>query len=167
MPNGPSRSARPGAFTALSFVALAFLATGTAGETLHERIDRFELFSDCQPMKLIVEKLSSDASEIGLTKESIVAAAESRLRAARLYDAEATHYLYVNVHVVGQAFSRSLVLRKWVHDFSSDISLPATTWDTGATGTHGGDAGYILSGVSQDMDRFLVAFFRVNEAACG
>lgn len=167
MPNGPSRSARLGAFTALSFVALAFLATGTASETLHESTDRFRLFSDCQPMDLVVEGLPPDASEIGLTEESIVATAESRLRAARLYDAEATHYLYINVNVLGPAFSRSLELKKRVHDLSSDTISLATTWGTGSIGTHGGDAGYILSSVSQAMDRFLVAFFRVNEAACG
>ena len=167
MSNGPGRSARLGAFTALSFVMLTFLATGTAGETLHESIDRFKLFSDCQPMSLVVEGLSPDASEIGLTKESIVAAAESRLRAARLYDAEARHFLYVSVNVAGPAFSRSLELMKRVHDLSSDTINLAATWSTEATGTHGGDAGYILSAVSQAMDSFLVAFFRVNEAACG
>lgn len=89
------------------------------------------------------------------------------MRAARLYDAEATHYLYINVNVVGPAYSYSLEFEKLVHDFSSDASGLATTWDTGATGTHGGDAGYILSGVSRAMDRFLVEFLRVNEAGCG
>ena len=166
MSDGPGRSARLGIFTALSLIALAFLATGAASET-PSPVDRFELFTDCQPMNLVVEKLPPDASEIGLTRESIIAAVESRLRAARLYDAEATHYLYVNVNVVGPAFSHSLELKKLVYDLSSGTPLPATTWYTGATGTHGGNAGYILSDVSRHMDRFLVAFLRVNEAACG
>ena len=166
MSNGPGRSAMLGAFTALSLVALAFLATGAAGET-PSPVDRFALFSDCQPMNLLVEEMSPDASEIGLTRESIIAAVESRLRAARLYDAETTHHLYVNVNVVGPAFSHSLELKKLVYDLSSGTPLPATTWRTGATGTHGGNAGYILSGVSEAMDRFLVAFLRVNETACG
>lgn len=165
--NGPRRSAGLGALAALSFAALAFLATGTAGETPTDRLDRFRLFSDCQPMKLLVEELPPDASEIGLTEESIRAAVESRLRAARLYDARATHDLYVNVNVVGPAFSLSLGFYKLVHDFSSDTSNLATTWTAGATGTHGGNAGYILSTVSQHMDRFLVEFLRVNEAECG
>ena len=165
--NGPRRSAGLGALAALSFAALAFLATGTASETPHGPFDRFRLFSDCQPMDLVVERMPPDASEIGLTEESILAAAESRLQAARLYDAEATHYLYVNVNVAGPAFSHSLEFKKSVHDISSDTSYPATTWETGAAGTHGGDAGYILSGVSRAMDRFLVEFLRVNEAECG
>lgn len=162
--NGPRRSAGLGALAALSFAALAFLATGTAGETL---LERFELFADCQPMVLVVERMSPDASEIGLTEESILAAAESRLRAARLYDAEATHYLYVNVNVAGPAFSLSLEFNKPFYDPLSDTPGLATTWDIGVTGTHGGNAGYILSNVSQHMDRFLVEFLRVNEAECG
>ena len=166
MSNGPGRSARLGAFTALSLVALAFLATEAAGET-PSPVDRFALFTDCQPMGLVVEGLPPDASEIGLTRESIIAAVESRLRAARLYDAEATHLLYVNVNVAGRAFSYSLELKKLVYDLSSGTPFLAATWHTGATGTHGGNAGYILSGVSEAMDRFLVAFLRVNETACG
>ena len=73
-----------------------------AGNSSH---DCFQLWSACPPLDLIVEGLPEDAEEIGLTRERIQTAAESRLRAARLYDAEAGHYLYVNVNVVGRAFS--------------------------------------------------------------
>ena len=52
-------------------------------------------------MDLIVESLHADAAEIGLTEESIQAAVESRLRSARLYDADAGPFLYVNVGVAG------------------------------------------------------------------
>ena len=45
--------------------------------------DRFELFNYCYPMRIVVEDLSTtDAAEINLTKESIQAALESRLRSA-------------------------------------------------------------------------------------
>ena len=37
----------------------------------------------------------------------------------------------------------------------------------GSTGTHGGDAGFILSAVSQHLDKFLVEYLRVNEENCG
>ena len=43
----------------------------------------------------------------------------------------------------------------------------ASTWHSGAVGTHGDDASYILSAVSRYMDRFLVEYLRVNEEACG
>ena len=127
----------------------------------------FRLWSACQPTNLIVEGLTEDAEEIGLTRERIQTAAESRLRAARLYDAEAAdHYLYVNVNVVGRAYSIGVGYRKWLHDEALDIGGMAETWNTGSAGTHGGGASFILQDVSEHMDRFVVEYLRVNEPAC-
>ena len=75
-------------------------------------------------------------------------------------------YLYVKVSVVGSAFSIYLGFKKMVHDRVSDITNVAATWDTSFTGTHGGSSEYILSLLSQGMDRFILQFFRLNEVAC-
>lgn len=149
----------------LSALALPFSASGAAGEITDRK--RFKLFADCRPMRLVVENLPDGASKIGLTKEAIQAAAESRLRSARLYDSRASRFLYVNVNVVGRAFSITLEFHKRVRDILSGDTGRAATWDVRATGTHGGDANYIVSHVSRLMDRFLVEFLRVNEKACG
>lgn len=156
----------------LSALALSLPASGARGATVEEsknRIARFELFVDCLPMRLLVENLPADASKIGLTKEAIRAAAESRLRAARLYRSIRSapyHYLYINVNVVGRSHSIRLDFRKGVYDPLSGNRGLATTWNTGGAGTHGGNANYIVSLVSQYMDEFLVEFLRVNEKAC-
>ena len=88
-------------------LALSCLSSAATGETstFEERTARFKLFADCGPMQLTVEKLSEDAKKIGLTEESIQAAAESRLRTARLYNTNALPYLYINVNVVGDGLS--------------------------------------------------------------
>lgn len=117
-------------------------------------------------MFLVVEGLSDGASKIGLTKKAIQAAAESRLRSARLYDSGASHYLYVSVNVVDRAFSISLGFKKEVRDILSGDTSMAATWDVGSTGTHGGNANFIRSSISGHMDKFLVEFLRVNEKAC-
>ena len=132
-----------------------------------QEVDRFELFADCEPMDLLIENLPEDAAEIGLTEDSIRAAAESRLRSARLYSEASSQYLYINVNVVGAAYSARLQYEKFVFDPLSGFSSMATTWNNGSTGTYGRDSGFILSDVSQHLDRFLVEFLRVNEAACG
>lgn len=149
-------------------LALFFFALDAAGQsTSEDKFAHFQLFADCQPMDLVVENLNSYASEIDLTKESIQTAAESRLRSARLYVSSlASPYLYINVNVVDRAFSINLGYKKPVYDPLSDSNYPATTWVTGSTGTHGGNASYILSSVSRYMDEFLVEFLRVNEEAC-
>ena len=151
------------------FVAVltsSFLASVAVGDVASD-INRFDLFTECSPMHLLVEGLHEDATKIGLTEEAIQATAESRLRSARLYSSEADPYLYINVNVVGPAFSDRLQFRKTLFDPLTGLSFPAATWQIGAAGTHGRDAGYILSTVSQHLDQFLVEFLRVNEEACG
>ena len=155
--------------------------------------ERFELFSDCHPINLIIEELTDDAKKIGLTKERVQNVAESRLRSARLYKEEdILHkedgiayveavleeakalvegaylnevYLYVTVHVVGHGVSISLEFKKRVDDQHEHSGL-AITWDARSAGTHGGDPGFIISGLSESMDKFLVEYLRVNESAC-
>ena len=117
-------------------------------------------------MNLIVEDLHPDALKIGLTKAEIRAAAESRLRSARLYNSEATNYLYINSNVVDPAFSTSLKYQKEVHDIASNQRFTTTTWSRSLTGTTRKNPGFILSGISRLLDRFLVEFLRVNEKAC-
>ena len=156
----------------LSALALLFSASGAAGDAIDDSIKRFQLFADCRPMRLLVESLPDGASKIGLAKEAIQAAVESRLRSARLYrsighSSIGFAYLYVNVNVVDRAVSIRLEFRKRVRDILSGDTGRAATWKVGSAGTHGGDANYIVSHVSRLMDRFLVEFLRVNEKACG
>ena len=110
------------------------------------------------------------AFEIGLTKAALRAAAESRLRGARLYaTVRLNYYLYLNINVVGRAHSISLEFKKWVYDPASGESYSATTFDIGGTGTHGSGgarSSYILGGVSEYLDQFLLQYLQVNESAC-
>lgn len=121
-------------------------------------------------MRLVLEGLPDQAGAIGLTEQTLRAAAESRLRAARLYTEDreraGSSYLYVNVNMVGQAFNVFLSYRKLVTDVFG-ISGMASTWWVGTTGTHGEDAGYIVSYLSRHLDSFLATYLRVNEEACG
>ncbi len=151
------------------FTLLAVVTPRSVAESTEDSIDYFKLFADCTRMNLVVEHLPSDASEIGLWDEAIQAAVESRLRSARLYRSEfaLVPYLYVSVNVVGPAFSIDLGFKKILFDGDfAYASGSATTWSSSSTGTHGGDAGYIVLALSQHVDRFLVEFLRVNEDAC-
>ena len=164
-----SRRSRPVTFTLFVFVLLVFVAPQSVADSVEEQLDHFALFSDCTQMMLVVEGLPSDATDIGLSDEGVQTAVESRLRSARLYrsDGAIVPYLYVNVNVVGRAFSIRLEYKKNLYDVDyAQASGYATTWKSSSAGTHGGDAVYIVSAVSQHVDRFLVEFLRVNEDAC-
>ena len=145
-------------------IAVAATVHGAAAQTAGER---FQLFNDCRPMYLLVESLDSNELELGLTEQRLQAAAESRLRGARLYSStRGAPYLYVNINTFSVAFSVRLEYNKLLFDAASVSSYPATTWNVGSTGTHGRSAEYIVSSLSGLLDQFLTEYLRVNEDAC-
>ena len=102
---------------AVSVIVASHLLVGNGLAQEVSAYDRFRLFNECRPMRLIVETLDDDALAIDLTEDSIQAAVESRLRSARLYDSESTigAYLYINVNVLGSgstAYSLTLAYNK-------------------------------------------------------
>ena len=149
----------------LPFIAMLILAVPARAENV-TNYDRFQLWNDCRPMELMVEGLDKDAADIGLTKDAITVAVRSRLRAARLYTDRSWVSLYINVHVVGRAFHARVKYTKLLTDSKFDLGGLAPTWDTYVTGTHGRNSGFILSQVSQRVDKFIDEYLRVNEDAC-
>ncbi len=141
----------------------------TSEEYAKLKVNWFELFLNCKPVSILVEELSDDAKRSRLTEETIIATAESRLRAARIYDNKmiSTPYLHITVTVVGNAFSINVTLNKYLFDDeTSMLHGIAMTWTRGLTGTHTNDATFILSGLSRLMDLFIADYLRVNEVAC-
>ena len=110
---------------ALLFLAALIVPAAIAQATASQR-ECFELYNAGRPMDLLVESLGNGARKIGLSEESLQAAAESRLRAARLYTEDRKKagdaYLYVNVNVVGRAFNVSLRYNKRVPTRSDNPS---------------------------------------------
>ena len=97
---------------AMIAAVLALTATPPSAEEVSD-FDRFQLWHYCLPTDLVVEGLPKDAANIGLTKKAITIAVRSRLRAARLYEAEAPFtYLYVNVAVLSRAYSIDIAYNK-------------------------------------------------------
>lgn len=151
--------------TLIGLLALILTAVPAAAQLTDEQYERFRLFMNCEPMRLvaIVEDVER---ELSLTEESVGRAVRSRLRSARLYDEQKYQHLSVYVHVAGRAFSIDVGLRKPVYDYATELIVPAPTWSTGITGTHGGNADYVLSAVGPLIDEFLDEYLRVNESAC-
>lgn len=133
-----------------------------------ERRERFQLYTGCLPLELAVLVAGRRAAEIGLTRERLQTLGESRLRAARLFRQRAPSALVLRVSTLGagggSAFSVAVQLWKPVQD-RNGYSFRAPTWRGGAVG-QGGDAGFILQGVSEYVDEFILEYLRVNEADC-
>ena len=79
---------------------------------------------------------------------------------------EGSSNLYVRVGVFGGAFHIKVSFKKRLRDDVSEKNGIAETWDTGSLGTHGGNGGFILQGVSEHLDRFVLEYLRVNETVC-
>ncbi len=146
----------------LSFLLLLLLPVAAEAMTMEE----WKVYDQCKPMRLGVgvKSLPEDAKKIGLKEESIINLAESRLPAARIYNKDADSYLYVGVSMFREAFNVSLQYKKPVL-FYNQWGM-ATTWDANAVGTHGGDANYILSAISEYMDKFILEYLKANEKDC-
>ena len=149
-------------------VALALmLAMPTAAAEKVTEHDRFRLWNGCRPVFLSIGPLPTAATNIGLTRKAIEVAARSRLRSARLYDDDASTFLWVNVNATSFAHGITVGYFKWARDEASDITSMAMTWFTGSTGTHGRSAPNVLSVVTEFVDEFIDEYLRVNAAACG
>lgn len=168
-------------WTARTVAALAALSLpGSAQAQQHPTWVDFQLYTGCAPVGLRVI-LGEDVDEIGLTRPHIETAVRSRLRGARIYapaavspdsilgiDVATSEAVFsVSVAVAGRAFDIGVRLLKPVRDEHSGIVALASTWSTGAYGTHGGDSGYVFQVLARLMDEFIDEYLAANERACG
>ncbi len=124
-----------------------------------------QLFTRCAPLRVAVG-FNLTNTDLPLAEEALSKAAESRLRAARLLKPDAVQFLSVDLNVVGPAFSLRIGLNSWIDDMGFGRGGTALMWGTGATGTHGGNAQYLLDLVSRHVDEFVVKYLRVNQEPC-
>ncbi len=146
--------------------ALVVAATANATEPASED-DRFRLWNDCKPVRMFISVRSKAGTDIELTEDAVALAVRSRLRAAHLYrKGTGAPILAVRVNVAIQGFGVSIEFNKMVHDAVSNEMGFGVVWKSSSSGSHAGSGSYILSQVSQLMDRFIDEYLRVNEAAC-
>ena len=81
-----------------ALAALLILPAALADDEVGSH-DIFQLCTSAEKIRLVVLDTPSDAIEIGLTKERIENVAESRLRAARIYDPDGADILQIQTSV--------------------------------------------------------------------
>lgn len=159
--------------TVLAFISILTTASlaGQAVPTPADDFDRFELFTRCQMLSIVVDVQGDEAGKINLTERRVRTMVESRLRAARLYNSVSHVHpaLWVSIITLydgSPAFATQVWLSKWVRDDTTGLERGAVTWQRLRLGTHGGDAGYVMQGLSERLDEFILDYLRVNEAWC-
>ena len=145
--------------------------------------ERFNLFNDCAPIRVTFSSLTRPHLEAP-TRD----AAESRLRAARLFDKHVDLFeslrdnvgdrgtdtsdrgsLIITIAIspesgVFSSYEVHLTYRKPVMDLASGLVFSIPTWQRLDIGR--ADDPVILSAVSRLFDEFLAAYLRVNAEAC-
>ena len=153
--------------------ALLIIAAAAPAKEVSD-LDRFNLWNECRPMVLVVKVVSNEADFLGPTRDAIEVAVRGKLRAAHLFtenDAAAEwSFLYINVNVIGPAYSAEISYEKLLEDPATKLKNTAKTWTTGGTGTRNKTPkytlAYILAVVEHHTDEFIDEYLRVNAEAC-
>ncbi len=103
-----------------------------------------------------------------MISNAITTTLRSRLQGSRIYFAATTGTptLYINVNAVGLAYSIRLELQRLVLEPVHENFGGAKTWQTGSTGTHGQNQGFIFQYIGQYTGRFIDEYLAVNKSAC-
>ena len=88
------------------------------------------------------------AQKIGLSQTEVIAAAEARLRSARLYRDAGDQALSVSVNLGEDVFSVEVALKRAVRDLGYTIGGVMTVWETGYIGSYSSSE-IILSALSR------------------
>ncbi|MCY4003701.1 MAG: hypothetical protein OXF33_08350 [Rhodospirillales bacterium] len=153
-------------FGLIMLVGSLLVAAPANADDMDDRLAAFKLFTNCEPIDFRVGGLHPVAENINLTREAIIDTVEGRLNEADMYGPDSDTYLFINVNLSDEAFDIILALKKQLYDRYSGESRPATTWPTGAVGTHESSPDAILTAIDGLMDKFLGEFQSVNEEAC-
>ena len=137
---------------------------------LQQELARFQLYSGCDPVHLVVEYEQENAGTLDLTESRIETTVRSRLRSAHIYnDTTNLPGLFVHVRVIGVAVAVNVDFFLGLFSPDADLSGPAATWTISTLGTHSSGAegaGFILGIVSEYTDIFIDQYLAINESAC-
>ena len=123
----------------------------------------------------VIEGLSRDAKEIGLSKDLIRSKLDRELRAAGIRSWETLpeapmtaqdRLLYVNLNVVGDGWSLSVEFKResyWKLPENQVGSDWVTVWNRGAAGTHSDRTSFVLDAVEVALERFLNEYLKANQ----
>ena len=113
------------------------------------------LFALCHGMFLDVEIGPKDlARKIRLSQTEVIAAAEARLRSARLYRDAGDQALSISVNLGEDVFSVEVALKRAVRDLGYSVGGVMTVWETGYIGSYASSE-IILSALSRSLDSLL------------
>jgi hypothetical protein len=153
---------------------IAIAAIGLGSQAFGEAFPGLEVGFTFREVQVLVEGLSEDAKKIGLTREDIKRTVKLKLLTrgfkvvSELESPPTGSYLYIQVSVVSSGFHLNIKLNKypWHVGIPSERGMGGLVTPAqglySATGSHGGDEKYILDGLEDFLDRFILDYLESN-----
>lgn len=123
---------------------------------------------DYKNVEVLIGELKQNSA--GLTEDVVRTRTELRLRTSGLKPVAPSTvnrpYLYVSVHVVGNAFNITIEFMRsasWVLPNQKGGVGYAATWYDIVLGTHGGSSTYIVDALDELLDKFMNAYLKANQ----
>jgi hypothetical protein len=119
-------------------------------------------------LDILIEELTKEAYDIGLTTEKLRTKCELRLRQAGIEPIDSlgsSTYLYLNCNIVGAAYNIFLSLNRRVKFEVGDKTYnkdACSTWTSGTTGTHGWNGNNLIGELDNLLDLFLNDYLKAN-----
>ena len=140
-------------------VALAQIQSGTGLEVENPK-----------NIQVLVEDLSDEGKQAGLTRDLIMAKVSLRLRQNRLTPVKPiqslkTGFLSVRIGTVGNAYHIEVSFHRTVTYSSNDQMhlIIGRAWRTGGLGTFGNDVNFIFRDLENYLDLFINAYLSAND----
>lgn len=119
-------------------------------------------------MDVVIEGTDEGGQKNGLSADLIRAKVELYLRRNNIIpNAKPEYkdgYLYVNINIVGKAFSCTVEFKRKVNYVvkGRTYEILATVWSDSGTGTHGSDTSFIFQHLSDGLDMFVNEYLKAN-----
>lgn len=116
--------------------------------------------------RVVIEGLTKDAIEIGLSEDIIRSSVELQLRknGIKPTQTQTVSFLYVRVSIIGNSFGIDCWYNRSIFYYVGNQCYYkcAPVWETGSHGTHTGRLEYILEWIRQGVDEFSNEFLKAN-----
>lgn len=122
-------------------------------------------------IKFVVENLTVEARNIGLTRRMIITKCELKSRQLGIEpitndkdNLSIRPYLYINIGIGPSAFIINLQFWRTVLFFSGSTKyrIQAITWNKSTGGIHGNNSKFILDQIDELLEEFFNDFFKAN-----
>ena len=150
--------------------ALTLVSSFASGQEDVTEYDLWKLCSNEDIVELVIEELTEEALDSGITGQRIQNLAESRLRAARIFNDgrfPSRNYLYINLNAGSLSegntrlyYSISTRFTQRLRNESLGIEGFAVTWNLSGLGI--GDDTSIMQRISEHVDEFVLEFLKVR-----